>query len=109
MPSPLILADEFLDLAVVVLALVERDADRLVGRDHRLAEQAGRLALDVEILLLLEAEERLVEVAPHPHLAAADIVGEVVEQVEADVVARLGLAPAGEFGPVGVEVGAVLR
>ena len=53
----LIVADEFLDLAMLVLAFVQRNADRLVGGDHRLAEQPGRLALDVEILLLFEAED----------------------------------------------------
>src|SRR3546814_16808692 len=44
----MILADELLDLALVVLAFVQGDADRPVGRDHRLAEQPGRLPLDVE-------------------------------------------------------------
>src|SRR5262249_10155184 len=46
-----VLADELFDLALVVLALVERDADRAVRRNHRLREEAGRLALDVEVLL----------------------------------------------------------
>src|SRR5579859_6675152 len=92
-----VIADEFLDLALVVLALVERNADRLVGRDHRLAEQAGGLALDVEILLLLEAEELGVEGRPHAHLAALHIVGEVIEQVEADIVLGGCLLPAGDF------------
>ena len=49
MPSPLYSLQELLDLAVLVLALVERDADLVVGRGHRPGEQAGLLALDVEI------------------------------------------------------------
>src|SRR3546814_17776426 len=43
----LIVADEFLDLRILVLAFVQGNADRAVGGDHRLAEQPRRLALDV--------------------------------------------------------------
>ena len=100
----LILAQIFLDLAAVVLALVQGDTDRLVGGDHRLAEQPGRLALDVEILLLLEAEQFLVECRPGSHLAALDVVGEVVEQIEPDVVGGGILAPAGNLVPPGIEI-----
>src|SRR3546814_1236359 len=57
----LIVADEFLDLRILVLAFVQGNADRAVGGDHRLAEQPRRLALDVEIFLLLEAEQLGVE------------------------------------------------
>ncbi len=94
-----VLAQEFLDLAVVVLALVERNADGAVGRDHGLAEQARGLALDVEILLLFEAEQLAVEAGPGAHLAAADVVGQVVQKVEADAVLRRRLAPAGDLVP----------
>src|SRR3546814_8562283 len=76
----MILADELLDLALVVLAFVQGDADRPVGRDHRLAEQPGRLPLDVEIFLLLEPEQRPIELAPHAHLPAPDIMSQMVEQ-----------------------------
>ncbi len=95
-----VIADEFLDLALVILALVQRDADRAIRRDHRLAEQARRLALDVEILLLLEAEELVVEGRPHAHLAALHIVGEVVEQVEPDIILGCGLLPASNLLPL---------
>jgi hypothetical protein len=54
----LVLAQELLDLALVVLALVQRDADLAAGAGHRLGEQAGLLALDVEVADLAEVEER---------------------------------------------------
>src|SRR3569832_342663 len=98
-----VLAQELLDLGVLVLALVQRDADGLVGRDHRLAEQAGRLALDVEVLLLGEAEHPRIEARPGPHLAAAYIVGEVVEHIEADRIALLRLRRTGDLLPADIE------
>ena len=58
----LIVLDELLDLAVFVLAFVQRDADGAVGRDHRLAEQPGRLALDVEVLLEVAHHEDVLRV-----------------------------------------------
>ena len=45
----LVVVQEFLDLRFVVLALVERNADLAVGAGHGLGEQAGDLALDVEV------------------------------------------------------------
>src|SRR3546814_6634958 len=104
----MILADELLDLALVVLAFVQGDADRPVGRDHRLAEQPGRLPLDVEIFLLLEPEQRPIELAPHAHLPAPDIMSQMVEQVQADIVLRRRLPPAGKLRPIGIKVFAVL-
>ena len=98
-----IIADEFLDLALVVLALVQGDADRAIGGDHRLAEQAGRLALDVEILLLFEAEDLAVEGRPGAHLAAAHVVRQMVEQVEADVVLGFRFRRAGHLIPIVVD------
>src|SRR3546814_11231650 len=80
----IIVADEFLDLALVILALVQRNADRTIGRDHRLAEKTRRLALDVEIFLFDEAEDAAVEIRPHPHLPAPDIVGQMVDDIETD-------------------------
>ncbi len=94
---------ELLDLGVVVLALVQGDADRLVGGDHGLGEQARRLALDVEILLLLEGEDVAVEARPGAHLAATHIVGQVVEKVQADVVLALLLFPALDLVPGVIE------
>src|SRR5215217_135894 len=60
----LILAQELLDLALVVLALVERDANLAVGRGHGLGEEAGDLPLDVEVADLAEIEEPFVEFGP---------------------------------------------
>ncbi len=91
----LIGAEELLDLAVLVLRFVQRDADLVVGRGHRLAEQPGRLALDVEIADLAEAEDALVELGPVRHPPAVDVVGQVIERVQADaavVRARAGRA-----------------
>src|SRR6478672_694697 len=96
-------AQELLDLAVLVLALVQGDADGAVGRDHRLGQQAGRLALDVEVFLLFEIEDVAVETRPGPHLAAAHVVGQVVEHEQADGVLALGLLPALDLVPAVVE------
>src|SRR5262245_13668892 len=49
-----VLADVLLDLALVVLALVDRDADPPAGARHRAAEEAGLLPLDVEVADLAE-------------------------------------------------------
>src|SRR5690606_1033048 len=96
-------AQELLDLRVLVLALVQRDADGPVGRDHRLREQAGRLALDVEILLLFEVEDIAIEARPVAHLAAAHVVRQVVEAIEAHRILLLGFLPALDLVPALVE------
>ena len=77
-------AEKFLDLAVLVLAFVERDAYFVVGCGHRFAEQPGRLTLDVEIADLAEAEDAFVELGPVRHPPAIDVVGEVIERVKAN-------------------------
>src|SRR3546814_3798174 len=82
--------------ALPILAFVQGNADRAVGGDHRLAEQPRRLALDVEIFLLLEAEQLGVEARPGSHLAAPDVVREMIEQFEPDIVLGLRLAPRSE-------------
>ena len=83
MPSPLYCVQVFFDLALLVGALVDRDADLAVGAGQRAGKQAGVFALDVEIADLAEIEDALVEARPDVHAAAPDIVGEVVEVVEA--------------------------
>src|SRR3546814_7296191 len=75
----------------------------------RLAEQPRRLALDVEIFLLLEAEQLGVEARPGSHLAAPDVVREMIEQFEPDIVLGLRLAPAGDFLPIGIKIGTRLH
>ncbi len=100
----LVLAQEFLDLRRVVLAFVQGDADGAVGRDHRLAEQAGRLALDVEILLLLEAEDLAVKARPGAHLTAAHIVRQMIDDAEAHAVGGFRFGRAGEGVPIGMDV-----
>ena len=75
----LVVVQEFLDLRLVVLALVERDADLAVGTGHRLGEQAGDLALDVEVADLAEVEHALVEVGPGLHVAAVHVVRQMID------------------------------
>ena len=74
-----IVVQELLDLRFVVLALVERDADLAVRAGHGLGEQARGLALDVEIADLAEVEHALVEIGPGLHVAAMDVVGQMVD------------------------------
>jgi hypothetical protein len=102
MPSPLYLRRIFLDLALVVGGLVERDADRPHGEVMRARHQAGQLALDVEEVDLLEIEQVAVEVPPLVHVAADDIVGQVVEIIESRALRPgIALAEPVEFGVVG--------
>src|SRR4051812_34342380 len=84
-----ILAQKLLDLAVLVLALVQGDADLVVRRGHRAGDQGGLLPLDVEIAYLPEVEDPLVEFRPMVHPPAIDVVGEVVERMQAH---RTGVA-----------------
>src|SRR6185437_12895583 len=74
-----VLAEELLDLALVVLALVQRDSDLAAWAGHRFREEAGLLALDVEVADLAEVEEPLVEVGPDAHPSAVHVVGEMVD------------------------------
>ena len=62
--------------------------------------QAGELAGDVEVADLAEVEELLVERGPLVHAPAADVVGQVVDVVQAGA-ARMRVAPA---GPVEIDV-----
>src|SRR5690348_6501958 len=75
----LIFAEELLDLALVVLALVERDADLAARAGHGLREEAGDLPFDVEVANLAEVEELFVELGPDAHPAAVHVVREVVD------------------------------
>ena len=63
--------------------------------------QAGELALDVEEADLAEVEELAVEVEPGVHVAAMDVVGQVVEIVETHAPGLGGGNPV-ELGVVGV-------
>src|SRR5260221_7109392 len=74
----------FGDLRLVVGALVDRDADLAARAGHRLAAQAGQLALDVEIASLAEIEELLVEIGPLRHAAAVNVVGQMIDDGEPD-------------------------
>src|SRR5687768_16471891 len=69
----------FLDLRLVVLRLVDRDADLAARAGHRAAEQAALLAFDVEITDLAEVEQLLVEAGPLVHVAARDVVRQMID------------------------------
>ena len=62
--------------------------------------QAGELAGDVEVADLAEVEELLVEPGPFVHAPALDVVGQVVDVVQADAL-RLRVALA---DPVEIDV-----
>ena len=80
----LVLAQIFFDLADAVgFLFVQRDADQTVRRCHGTRQQAGILALDVEIADLTEVEEVLVILGPIVHAALVDIVRQVIDHVEA--------------------------
>src|SRR5213082_529540 len=74
-----ILAQVLLDLALVVLRLVDRDADLAARTGHGARQQPGALALDVEVADLAEAEQLLVEAGPDIHAPAADVVRQMVD------------------------------
>src|SRR5579859_4523176 len=92
---------EFLDLvelAVIALRFVQGNADLAARAGHRLREQAGDLALDVEIADLTEIEELLVELGPMRHAALEDIMGQMVE------ISEVGRSRRHPFLPVGMEM-----
>src|SRR5471030_2109692 len=84
----------FLDLRLVVGALVDRDADLAARAGHRLGLEAGQLAFDVEIADLAEIEEALVEARPLVHAPAMDVVRQVIDVGETD--ARRIVVDAGQ-------------
>src|SRR5512139_2400325 len=69
-PFTAIFAQELLDLALIVLALVERDPDLVVRGGHRAREQPGLRTFDVEVAYLAEVEDLFVELRPMIHPAA---------------------------------------
>src|SRR6202000_2401509 len=62
----------------------------------------GLLALDVEVADLAEVEDALVEVRPLGHVAALDVVGQVIEVGQALGIAGLRLGRAGDRHEVDV-------
>src|SRR5229473_1615992 len=76
----------FLDLRLVVGALVDRDADLAARAGHRLALQPGELAFDVEVADFAEIEEAFVEIGPLRHAPAMDVVRQVIDVGEADAL-----------------------
>ena len=82
------------DLALVIAALVDRDANVSARAGHGLGLQPCQLALDVEIADLAEVEKALIEVRPFLHAAAEDVVRQMVDigQTMPNWVRRHGLA-----------------
>ncbi len=80
-----VVAQELLDLGMIVPALVQGNADLAAGTGHGLGDEA-RLGclLDIEIADFAEVEDALVELGPPGHLAAMDVVRQVVEIGEAE-------------------------
>ena len=76
----------FVDLRLRIGGLVERDPDHAVGRGHGLGQQAGLGALDVEIADLAEVEQALVIVRPLRHVALVEVVGQVVDEGQAEAL-----------------------
>ena len=75
-----VLLQVFVDLRFGIGRLVQRNAHDAVGCGHRLGQQAGLRALDVEIADLAEVEQALVIVRPLVHVAEIQIVGEVIDE-----------------------------
>ena len=78
----------FLDLRFVVGGFVDRNADLAVRTGHRAGLQAGQLALDIEVPNFPEVKQLLVETGPLIHVAAIDVVGDVIDLAEPDAVVR---------------------
>ena len=98
----LVAAQVFLDLALVVGAFVNRDADLAAGRGQGAAGQAGMFALDVEEADFTEGEGICIEPIPGVHVAANDVMGQVVEIVKADPLgAWVGGAQPLKLGRIG--------
>src|SRR5690625_4426857 len=79
----LVFVQKFVDLAFGVFGLVDGDGDFGIGSHHGLRAKSGVLALDVEILALVKAEQVAVEVGPLAHVAVVDVVGQMVDEVHA--------------------------
>jgi hypothetical protein len=90
-----VIAQKLLDLRSVVLALIEWNADLAVRTGHRLGDEPGDLPLDIEVTDFTEVEYALVKVRPGLHVAAMDIVSEVIDVREASATDRLALQGSG--------------
>src|SRR5438093_9032856 len=76
-------AQVFLDLALVVGAFVDRNADLAARARHRFAFQPRQLAFDVEVANLAEIKQPLVEASPFLHSAAMYVVCQLIDVAQA--------------------------
>ncbi len=79
-----VLVEVFVDLALRIGGFVERNAHDAVRRGHGLGHEARLGALDVEVADLAEIEQALVVVRPLLHVAEVQIVGQVVDEGQAE-------------------------
>src|ERR1700722_1802989 len=93
---------KLLDLRLLVPALVKRNADLAVGTGHCLRIQARGLPLDVEESDLAEIEHALIELRPALHVAALDVVRQVIYMREPGALSALALRPALERNEVDI-------
>ncbi len=87
----LVLIQIFFDLTLVVLALIDRNANLAARRGERAGEQTGLLAFDAEVANFPEVEQLLVETGPDVHVAAPDVVREMIDAQQAGGSMRLGV------------------
>ena len=103
------LHQELLDLPPGLTRLfVEWDADHAVWRHHRLAGQAGVLALDVKVANLLKVKQLLIKTAPVRHAPFVDVVCHVVDEGEA-MSRWVSIHPIDEFKVDVVDAFAVFK
>ncbi len=62
---------------------VERNPDHAIGRSHRLGGQTCVFPLDIEVAYFAEVEQLLVEPSPIGHAPAIDVMGQVVDDLQA--------------------------
>jgi hypothetical protein len=78
-PGALVLLQVLVDLRLLLVGLVDGDAELPAGRAQRVGREARERPADVEVAHLAEVEDRLIEVCPVLHGALVDVVGEVID------------------------------
>src|ERR1700731_4996115 len=84
----LVFVEVFLYLTLVVLTFVDRDADLAARRSQGARKQPGLLALDAEVTNFPEVEQLFIEAGPDVHVAASDVMGQMIDAREPDRIGR---------------------
>ena len=101
-------AQVFLNLAFVVGAFVDRDTNFTAGRGKRATGKASMFSLNVKEADFTEGESVGIEPVPSVHVTADDVVGEMVQIVEAKTFwARIWGGQPVKFGRKGAALFAV--